>query len=166
MTLWNFPYFWKTILDQSLWIFNRVRWWCHTLTIFYTFHLQKMTKISFSGKHKQIHPSIYWKWMRNYFCSDIFQNRNILLPASAKKVIFFTFSCMMCVINCEGVTSSLHLMNIHRDWSRSVFRKYGKIQKFITSIFLIRFSWFLYHFVGKIFLFFMKWWKCWSGFTV
>ena len=28
-------------------------------------------------------------------------------------------------------------MNIHKDWSRTVFRKYRKFQKFITSLFFL-----------------------------
>ena len=47
-------------------------------------------------------------------------------------------------------------LNIHKDWSRSVFRKYGKFQNVLTSLFLIRFSSFLCHFVGKFFLLFLK----------
>ena len=47
------------------------------------------------------------------------------------------------VIDCEGLTSCPHpTEHSYKDWSRSVFRKYGKFQKFITSLglFLIRFS--------------------------
>ena len=54
-------------------------------------------------------------------------------------------------------------LNIHKDWSRSVFRKYGKFQKFITSLFLIRFSWFLHHFVWNNFLFLIKICYFWRG---
>ena len=43
----------KTFLEQSLQISNRVRG-CHTLTILYSFHLQKMTKISCSGMRNEI----------------------------------------------------------------------------------------------------------------
>ena len=50
----------------------------------------------------------------------------------------------------------LTLLNIHKDWSRTVCQKYGKFQNVITSLFLIRFSWFLHHFVGIIFSLFMK----------
>ena len=39
----------------------------------------------------------------------------------------FTISCMMRVINCEGMTSSPQL-NIHKNWSSSVFPKRGKFQ--------------------------------------
>ena len=41
MKFWNIPYFWKTFLDQSLWIFNMVRRWCHTLTIYHTYQTWK-----------------------------------------------------------------------------------------------------------------------------
>ena len=47
--LWNFTFFRKTFLDQSLWIFKWVSWWCHHLTIFYTFHLQKWQKSHISA---------------------------------------------------------------------------------------------------------------------
>ena len=40
MTFWNFMFFPKTLLDQSLWIFKWASWWCHPLTIFYWFHIQ------------------------------------------------------------------------------------------------------------------------------
>ena len=43
VTFWNFTFFRKTFLDQSLWIFKWVKW-CHHLTIFYTCHLQKWQK--------------------------------------------------------------------------------------------------------------------------
>ena len=33
---------------------------------------------------------------------------------------------------------------MHEDWSRSVFGIYGKLEKLITFLFLLRFSWFLY----------------------
>ena len=49
VTFWNFTFFRKTFLDQSLWIFKWVSWWCHHLTIFYTFHLQKWKKSHFSA---------------------------------------------------------------------------------------------------------------------
>ena len=47
MTFWNFTFFRKTFLDQSLWIFKWVSWWCHHLTIFYTFHLQNWQNLIF-----------------------------------------------------------------------------------------------------------------------
>ena len=34
MVFWYFTYFRKTLIDQSLWIFSRMSWWCHPLTIF------------------------------------------------------------------------------------------------------------------------------------
>ena len=45
MTFWNFTIFRKTLLDQSLWIFKWASWWCHSLTILYSFHNTEMTKI-------------------------------------------------------------------------------------------------------------------------
>ena len=44
MTFWNFTIFRKTLLDQSLWIFKWASWWCHSLTILYSFHIQKWQK--------------------------------------------------------------------------------------------------------------------------
>ena len=43
MTFWNFTNFRKTLLDQSLWIFKWASW-CHSLTILYSFHIQKWQK--------------------------------------------------------------------------------------------------------------------------
>ena len=42
-------------------------------------------------------------------------------------------------------------LNIHKDWSRNVFRKNVKFQNVTTSLFLIRFSSFLHQSVGKFF---------------
>ena len=47
VTFWNFTFFRKTFLDQSLWIFKWVSWWCHPLTIFYTFQLQNDKNLIF-----------------------------------------------------------------------------------------------------------------------
>ena len=41
-------------------------------------------------------------------------------------------------------------LNIHKDWSRNVFRKNVKLQNVTTSLFLIRFSSFLHQSVGKL----------------
>ena len=49
MTFWNFTFFRKTLLDQSLWIFKWASWWCHPLTIFYSFHIQKWQKSHISA---------------------------------------------------------------------------------------------------------------------
>ena len=49
-------------------------------------------------------------------------------------------------------------LNIHKDWSRNVFRKNVKFQNVTTSLFLIRFSSFLHQSVGKLLLFFLKLW--------
>ena len=49
MTFWNFTFFRKTLLDQSLWIFKWASWWCHPLTIFYSFHIQKWQKSQISA---------------------------------------------------------------------------------------------------------------------
>ena len=49
MTFWNFMFFPKTLLDQSLWIFKWANWWCHPLTIFYWFHIQIWQKSHISA---------------------------------------------------------------------------------------------------------------------
>ena len=57
----------------------------------------------------------------------------------------------------DDITRLAHL-NIHKDWSRNVFRKNLKFQYVTTSLFLIRFSSFLHQSVGKFFLFLLKLW--------
>ena len=37
MKFWTSVIFIKTFLDQSIWIWKRVSWWCHRLTIFHGF---------------------------------------------------------------------------------------------------------------------------------
>ena len=106
MIFWNFPYFRQTFLDQSLWIFNRLRW-CNTLTIFYTFHLQKMTQISLSGKlSKAILLSTKNKWevisVPTHFSTGIYFYLHL-----AKSVIFHIFMYDVCnkLWVCDIITS-------------------------------------------------------------
>ena len=43
VAFWNFKFFQKTFLDQSLWIFKWASWWCHRLTIchiYYTWNFE------------------------------------------------------------------------------------------------------------------------------
>ena len=79
--------------------------------------------------------------MRNYISSDIFQYRGILLLASGKKLIFFTISCMMRVINCEGMTSSPHWNEYSWGLVKNCFPKIWKISK--INNFLIFYSIFM-----------------------
>ena len=66
----------------------------------------------------------------------------------------------------RGWHHQLAHLNIHKDWSRSVFGKNMKFQNVITSLFLIRFSSFLHCSVGKIFLFLLTFIKFWTGFPL
>ena len=92
-----------------------------------------LTEINKKGKTFQT------KWCKNYAN----QIQEYTVPASAKKWYFSHFN----------EVSSLIQINIHRDWSRNIFWKCRKIQKFITSLFLN------IHFVGIVFLFFWSiWW--------
>ena len=77
-----------------------------------------------------------------------FNTEALLLPASSKKkwILFYKFIQIVRVWH-----HHLTEMNIHEDWSRTVFRKYWTFQKFLTSLFLIPFSWFLYQAVEIIF---------------
>ena len=66
MTFWNFTFFRKTFLDQSLWIFKWVSWWCHLLTIFYTFHYRNDKNLIFQpwdSKHCLISTQNKWEIM-------------------------------------------------------------------------------------------------------
>ena len=64
MEFWNVLFLQKTFLVQSLWIFKWVSWWCHSLTIFYTFCLQKwIKKIIFQPRDSFDYPlSTQTKW--------------------------------------------------------------------------------------------------------
>ena len=77
--------------------------------------------------------------MGNYVYYDIFQG--YIFNYICQNFIFLDFIFMICVTWWHHHFTQ---MNIHIDWSRSVFR-------IITSIF----SWFLYHFVGNIFFSFL-----------
>ena len=128
MTFWNFPYFRKTFLDQSLWLFIRVRWWCHTLTKFFnTFHLLKMAKISLSGKlSKSVRPIYPKKWeiisVPRYF------NTWIYYTCVCQKLMSFTFSCI-CVINCVSLTSAPHPIEYSSGLVTQCFPKIWEISK-------------------------------------
>ena len=87
------------------------------------------------------------------------------IKSSADKSCFATMSCVQyAVSNAVDFKHVEHKLKSFR-WifkttgqKFSFFQKYGKVQKFLSSLFLIRFSWYFYHFVGIIFLFFIKWW--------
>ena len=136
MTILNFPYFQKTFLDQSLWIFN----WVSEVMMSYPHNLQKMTKISFSGKHVTVNvtfypPKINEKWCLFWHtctCTCIFQYRAMLLSVSAKKSKNFNISYIIWQI-VRVWHHHLTQLNIHKDWSRSVFRKYGKFQNVLCN---------------------------------
>ena len=141
MTFWNFSYFRKILLDQSLWVFNRVRWWCHTLTIL------KLLKISFTENDK----NFIFMWAKvNLSCIPKI-NENLCLFRHIS-IQGYTFTCicpknifhnfiMMCVVNCEIIIHHFTQMNIHRNWSRNVFWKHGTIEKIhLSSLFLLLFS--------------------------
>ena len=94
-------------------------------------------------------PKIKWEMMfiLTYFNTGLCF---YLYPQKKKKKKIENFQNF--IYNIWQIVRVWHL-NIHKDWSRSVFRKYGKFQNVLTSLFLIRFSSFLCHFVGKFFLF-------------
>ena len=53
VTFWNFTYFRKTkFLDQSLWIFKWVSWWCHRLTICHIYHTWNFENYNFFFRYR------------------------------------------------------------------------------------------------------------------
>ena len=61
MTFWNFTFFRKTFLDQSLWIFKWVSWWCHRLTIchiYYTWNFENFHIFPDTGKSISLYQNI------------------------------------------------------------------------------------------------------------
>ena len=85
----------------------------------------------------KVQPSFFLPKINEKLC--LFQHISIpgdVFTCICRKLRFFIYSCMLCVINCEGLTSSPHLMNIHKDWSRTVFPKkleISKIHNFLIS---------------------------------
>ena len=61
MTFWNFDCFRKTFLDQSLWIFKWVNWWCHALTICHIFHTKNF-KLNLRIYNIWSHKFVIWNW--------------------------------------------------------------------------------------------------------
>ena len=138
MTFWYFNFFRKTLLDQSLWIFKWASWWCHPLTIFYSFHIQKWKNLIF----------------------QLWEYKTCLITTQSKWAIMFTlihFDMGICFYLYELKISKFHIqyiwkivrgwhdqlthLNIHKDWSRSVFRKKCEISK--CHIFLISYPIFI-----------------------
>ena len=61
VTFWNFTFFRKTFLDQSLWIFKWVSWWCHRLTIchiYYTWNSENFHFFPDTGKSISLYQNI------------------------------------------------------------------------------------------------------------
>ena len=61
VTFWNFTFFRKTFLDQSLWIFKWVSWWCHRLTIchiYYTWNFENFHFFPDTGKSISLYQNI------------------------------------------------------------------------------------------------------------
>ena len=141
MTFCNFNFFRKTFLDQSLWIFKWVSWWCHHLTIFYTFHLQKWQNLIFQlWECKPCLISTQNKW-EIIFILIYFDTRICFYLYLEKKMKIFKISCIIYIWQIvRRWHHQLSHLNIHKDWSRNVFRKNLKFQNVTTSLFLIRFS--------------------------
>ena len=58
-----------------------------------------------------------------------------------KKMKIFKISCIICIWQIvRRWHHQLSHLNIHKEWSRNVFRKNVKFQNVTTSLFLIRFS--------------------------
>ena len=105
-TFWNFTFFRKTFLDQSLWIFKWASWWCHALTIFSYVLYMKFRKILIISSY----------WLKSYPIStyirvNIFSH---LLWVVIRQVLYFhsgnmrflSYLYMKLIENCEGMTSS------------------------------------------------------------
>ena len=166
MTFWNFTFFRKTFLDQCLWIFKWASWWCHPLTIFHVYHIWILEKFSFlvhTGKNISPYQNIleltlfliYFGWLQGKF-----------YIITVEIWDFYHF----CICNEYKIVREWHHqlahLNIHKDWSRSVFQKIVKFQNVITSLFFIRFWSFLHCSVGNFFLFHLKLMKFWCGFLL
>ena len=96
VTFWNFKFFRKTFLGQSLWIFKWVSWWCHRLTIchiYYTWNFENFHFFPDTGKStilvsKYIRINIISK----LFGVDIRQG----LHSHSWNIIFVSFVNEMC----------------------------------------------------------------------
>ena len=91
--------------------------------------------------------------MRNNVYSDICWYGDMILPVWAKNQNFSKFHIQYIWKIVRAWHHQLAHLNIHKDWSRNVFRKNVKFQNVSTSLFLIRFSLFLHQSVGKFLLF-------------
>ena len=71
-----------------------------------------------------------------------FVYKDMLLPVYGKIWKFSKFLCIIYMTNCEAMTSPTHAhLNIHKDWSRNVYRKNapGPISKCHISWLISRF---------------------------
>ena len=162
MTFWNFTFFRKTFLDQSLWIFKWASWWCHTPHNFSYILYMKFWNGSYRSKHIPISKCIRVNIISHLLWVVIRQ----VLYSHSWNMRFLSFLYMKWIEICEGMTSSIAHLNIHKyDWSSQCFPQKCEISKchyFLISypIFII----FLHCSVGNIFLSLLKFIKFWSGF--
>ena len=127
VTFWNFTFFRKTFLDQSLWIFKWVSWWCHHLTIFYTFHLQNWQKSHIQlWECKPCFNPTQNKWEIMFIL--IYFDTRICFYLYLEKNENFQISCIIIWQIVRRWHHQLTHLNIHKDWSRNVFRKNVKFK--------------------------------------
>ena len=72
MTFWNFTFFRKTFLDQSLWIFKWVSWWCHRLTICHIYYTWNFENFHFFFPDTGNSISLYQHYIRINIISHLF----------------------------------------------------------------------------------------------
>ena len=87
--------------------------------------------------------------MRNNVYSDTFWYGDMFLPVWAKNENFAKFHIQYIWKIVRGWHHQFAHLNIHKDWSRNVFRKNLKFQNVISSLFLIQFSSFFHCSIGK-----------------
>ena len=147
MVFWYFTYFRKTLIDQSLWIFSRMSWWCHPLTIFihrndkkshFSYKTVNLTFWLLSTKKKIIIKMVILTYCR-------IRNVN---PVSAKK----KWKCSQFHYNSynwEGLTSHAHPIEYLWELVKQCFQKkrcdISKCHSF-DPYFSAWFSSFLHHF--------------------
>ena len=122
MTFWNFTFFPKTLLDQSLWIFKWASWWCHPLTIFYWFHIQIWQNLIFPlWNYKTCLITTHNKW--EIMFTLIYFDMGIWFYQYEVFHIQYIWKIV------RAWHHQLAHLNIHKDWSRNVSWKKCEISK-------------------------------------
>ena len=106
MTFWNFKFFRKTLLDQSLWIFKWASWWWFIPSqIFhvYIWNFEKFSVLAHTGKNISPYQNVSRVNIISHLLWVVIRQ---VLYSHSWNIRFLSFLYMKWIENCEGMTSS------------------------------------------------------------